>query len=107
MATQSSDKPGHQDDTGPSGFKVKSEISSSDVNGVFPTQKRRRVATLDAPDRVESDVLLAIQPVHLRNIAARQKNHEYRKYRLKDGVERLWLYETRGTRGDPGRAAIT
>ncbi|KAM3503887.1 hypothetical protein MY10362_003918 [Beauveria mimosiformis] len=59
------------------------------------------------PSAGATDVLLAILPVHLRNIASRQKNHEYRKYRLQDGVERLWFYETRGTKEDPGRAAIT
>lgn len=55
-------------------------------------------------DRVESDVLLAIKPEHLANIARQKKNHEYRKYRLGNGVERLWFYET----GDNnGRSAIT
>jgi hypothetical protein len=46
------------------------------------------------PDRIPTDVLLAIKLEHLANIASRKKNHEYRKYRLPDGVERLWLYET-------------
>jgi len=58
-----------------------------------------------ASGRVETDVLMAIKPVHLAHITSRQKNHEYRKYRLRDGVERLWLYETR--EGGSGRAAIT
>lgn len=53
----------------------------------------------------QSDVLLAIKPVHLGNIVCRQKNHEYRSYRLRDGVERLWLYETAD--GGRGKAAIT
>ncbi|KAI1816710.1 hypothetical protein GGS20DRAFT_173167 [Poronia punctata] len=56
------------------------------------------------PDRVLTDVLLAIKSVHLKNIASRRKNHEYRKYRLRDGVERLWLYETAE---DGGKASIT
>ncbi|TXC02463.1 hypothetical protein FocTR4_00014957, partial [Fusarium oxysporum f. sp. cubense] len=55
-------------------------------------------------ERVETDVLLAIKPEHLENITRREKNHEYRKYRLKDGVSRLWLYET-GSGG--GRSSIT
>jgi hypothetical protein len=55
-------------------------------------------------DRVLTDVLLAIKPVHLANIASQQKNHEYRKYRLRDGVTRLWFYETGD---DGGRSAIT
>ncbi|KAF5582217.1 pisatin demethylase cytochrome P450 [Fusarium pseudocircinatum] len=47
---------------------------------------------------------VAIKPEHLANITSREKNHEYRKYRLKNGVSRLWLYET-GSRG--GRSSIT
>ncbi|KAJ4007602.1 hypothetical protein NW752_010268 [Fusarium irregulare] len=45
-------------------------------------------------DSVKTDILLAIRHEHLANIISREKNHEYRKYRLKDGVCRLWLYET-------------
>ncbi|KAK1767589.1 hypothetical protein QBC33DRAFT_472278 [Phialemonium atrogriseum] len=71
-----------------------------------PTAKSKSKSKLSASDdRVLSDVLLAIKPVHLANIASRQKNHEYRKYRLRDEVTRLWLYETRG--GGEGRACIT
>ncbi|KAL2129787.1 hypothetical protein VTI74DRAFT_7301 [Chaetomium olivicolor] len=55
-------------------------------------------------DRVSTDVLLAIKQVHLANIASQKKNHEYRKYRLKDGVVRLWFYET--AEGG-GKSAIT
>ena len=51
-----------------------------------------------------TDVLLAIKAIHLANIASQKKNHEYRKYRLKDGVERIWLYETAD---EGGRSAIT
>ncbi len=58
-----------------------------------------------AIDTKRSDVLLAIKPVHLGNIVSRQKNHEYRKYRLHDEVVRLWLYETRD--GGSGRSSIT
>jgi hypothetical protein len=54
--------------------------------------------------RVLTDVLLAIKPEHLANIARQEKNHEYRKYRLKDGVSRLWLYETAS---GGGRSSIT
>ncbi|KAK4236811.1 hypothetical protein C8A03DRAFT_35286 [Achaetomium macrosporum] len=64
----------------------------------------RPAAKRSGGDRVLTDVLLAIKPVHLANIASRQKNHEYRKYRLRDGVTRLWFYET-GDEG--GRSAIT
>ena len=55
--------------------------------------------------RVTTDVLIAIKPIHLANITSQRKNHEYRKYRLRDEVVRLWLYET--SDGGQGRAAIT
>ncbi|KAJ4128867.1 hypothetical protein NW768_007389 [Fusarium equiseti] len=45
-------------------------------------------------ESIKTDVLLAIKHEHLANIISRKKNHEYRKYRLKDGVCRLWFYET-------------
>ncbi|KAJ5980601.1 hypothetical protein N7481_007899 [Penicillium waksmanii] len=59
----------------------------------------------EASDRVLTDVLMAIRPVHLGNIISQQKNHEYRKYRLRDGVRRLWFYET--SDGGQGQASIT
>ncbi|EHK19495.1 uncharacterized protein TRIVIDRAFT_67913 [Trichoderma virens Gv29-8] len=75
-------------------------------SSVRESTKRQASAQPD-DSRVETDVLLAIQPIHLSNIVHRHKNHEYRKYRLRDGVERLWLYETQGSREDKGRSAIT
>lgn len=60
-----------------------------------PAKAKSHSKTKAEPDdRVLTDVLLSIKAVHLANIVSRQKNHEYRKYRLRDGVERLWLYET-------------
>lgn len=70
--------------------------------------RRRRPArskTADTSDKILTDVLLAIKPVHLANIISREKNHEYRKYRLADDVTRLWLYET--SEGGTGRSSIT
>ncbi|KAI1151414.1 hypothetical protein F4825DRAFT_358522 [Nemania diffusa] len=68
------------------------------------TAKPRSKKSAKPADRMETDVLLSIKSVHLANIASRKKNHEYRKYRLRDGVERLWFYET-GDEG--GKSAIT
>ena len=51
----------------------------------------------DDPDRVYSDVILCIKPEFTQLIAERKKNHEYRKYKLKETVVRLWLYETAPT----------
>ncbi|KAI0424883.1 hypothetical protein F5Y09DRAFT_123719 [Xylaria sp. FL1042] len=70
-----------------------------------PTKvKSRSEGRPDRADRIPTDVLLAIKVEHLANIASRKKNHEYRKYRLPDGVERLWLYETAN---GGGKASIT
>ena len=85
-----------------SGLKQTHRVSkSSAATKSKPKPKSKPKA---ADNRVLSDVLLAIKPNHLANIAAQQKNHEYRKYRLRDGVERLWLYETGA---GSGRSAIT
>lgn len=65
----------------------------------------RPKSAVSADNRVLTDVLMAIKPVHLNNIVSRQKNHEYRKYRLRDEVTRLWLYES-GGRGE-GSSSIT
>ncbi|PIL33787.1 hypothetical protein GSI_04412 [Ganoderma sinense ZZ0214-1] len=48
-------------------------------------------------DRSLEDVILCIKPEFTKLIAERRKNHEYRKYKLKDSVTHLWLYETAPT----------
>ena len=48
-------------------------------------------------NRVFTDVVLTIKPEFVKLLAARTKNHEYRKYKLRDTVERIWLYETAPT----------
>jgi hypothetical protein len=70
-----------------------------------PAKSKSKSAGPTASDRMLTDVLLSIKPVHLANLVSRQKNHEYRKYRLRDGVTRLWFYETGD--GGGGRASIT
>ncbi|PNY26887.1 PUA-like domain protein, partial [Tolypocladium capitatum] len=102
-------KPARRQSTlGPAFFKSSAANASATraQTSVRAKTKGHASATV-VSDRVQTDVLLAVQPVHLNNILTRQKNHEYRKYRLRDGVERLWLYETRGTRERTGSAAIT
>ena len=51
----------------------------------------------DAEGRATTDVLLTIKPEFTKLIAEGKKNHEYRKYKLKESVARLWLYETAPT----------
>jgi hypothetical protein len=43
-------------------------------------------------ERVYTDVLLAIRPEFTELIAKREKNYEYRVYKLRETVVRIWLY---------------
>lgn len=70
-----------------------------------PSRGTTKSAGRTNSNRIHTDVLLSIKPEHLTNIANRRKNHEYRKYKLAEGVSRLWFYETRD--GGRGRASIT
>ncbi|KAM3550440.1 hypothetical protein MY1884_008250 [Beauveria asiatica] len=100
MAPRTSPKPavsGKQTTLGP--HLIRSGSAKSTPSAGATARKQRSAATQDASDgRVETDVLLAILPAEEPRVP---------KYRLQDGVERLWFYETRGTKEDPGRAAIT
>lgn len=51
-------------------------------------------SSTNASSRVFTDVVLTIKPTHASSIAARTKNHEFRGYKLREGVVRLWLYES-------------
>jgi hypothetical protein len=42
----------------------------------------------------KTDVLLSIHPIHMANIAARIKTHEFRKYLIPNSVNRMWFYTT-------------
>lgn len=85
---------------------LKTTVPTSQLVQRISKQPRRAKRKAPAKsDRILTDVLLAIKPVHLAHIANREKNHEYRKYRLGDDVTRLWLYET--SAGGAGRSSIT
>ncbi|GAM91558.1 hypothetical protein ANO11243_096100 [Dothideomycetidae sp. 11243] len=61
----------------------------------MPADRRiRPQACAPAVDRVHTDVILSIKPRFVELIVSGEKNHEYRKYKLRDSVVRLWLYET-------------
>lgn len=77
----------------------------SKPNKPAPAKPKSNKPAAPGHDRVTTDVLIAIKPIHLANIVSQEKNHEYRKYRLRDEVVRLWLYET--SEGGQGRASIT
>ncbi|KAF5022709.1 hypothetical protein F66182_5257 [Fusarium sp. NRRL 66182] len=74
-------------------YKSKSKTKAAEAHP-HPHPRSTSTSTSTSTLRVATDVLLSIKPHHLANIISREKNHEYRKYRLKDGVLRLWLYET-------------
>jgi predicted transcriptional regulator len=46
---------------------------------------------------VRTDIVIAIRPQHVANIASGIKDHEYRKYLLPHAVRRFWIYETSPT----------
>jgi len=48
-------------------------------------------------ERVYTDAILCIKPEFMDLIVSQEKNHEYRGYRMRDTVERIWLYVTAPT----------
>ncbi|GBE79219.1 hypothetical protein SCP_0204160 [Sparassis crispa] len=58
------------------------------------TSRSSRGSRQNASGRVFTDVILTIKPVYAGLIRKREKNHEFRGYRLRAGVQRLWLYES-------------
>ncbi|KAH9843716.1 uncharacterized protein C8Q71DRAFT_697403, partial [Rhodofomes roseus] len=46
------------------------------------------------PERIYTDVVLAIKSEFVEWIRERRKNHEFRSYKLRSTVQRLWLYES-------------
>ncbi|RDX44246.1 hypothetical protein OH76DRAFT_1409365 [Lentinus brumalis] len=59
-------------------------------------QKKKSKPKAGDENRVSTDAILSIKPEFTKLIAARKKNHEYRKYKL-ETVTRFWLYETAPT----------
>jgi hypothetical protein len=48
-------------------------------------------------ERVYTDAVLPIKQEFTDLIAAGKKNHEYRAYKMRESVERIWLYTTTPT----------
>ncbi|KAM5537875.1 hypothetical protein V8D89_008351 [Ganoderma adspersum] len=66
-------------------------------NPLKPKLQPKPKAKAGDDDRSLENVVLCIKPEFTKLIAQRKKNHEYRKYKLKDSVKHLWLYETAPT----------
>ncbi|KAK2762746.1 hypothetical protein FQN54_000920 [Arachnomyces sp. PD_36] len=48
----------------------------------------------NASSRLETDVILPMQDPYMDQIIDGTKNYEFRKYRLKPSVKRIWFYRT-------------
>ncbi|KAF4573422.1 hypothetical protein EYR40_003490 [Pleurotus pulmonarius] len=72
--------------------KVASASSSKSVSKPSKSKSKSK-----GPPRVYTDAILTIQPKFADLILKKEKNHEFRKYHLREGVVRLWLYETAPT----------
>src|ERR1700751_5929281 len=68
----------------------KPAVSSAPSTSSSSSSKPKKLA----PDRVDTDAILSIKPEFADLIANRKKNHEYRKYRMRDTLKRIWLLET-------------
>src|ERR1700675_1572445 len=54
------------------------------------------------PSSKTTDIVVYIKPEFIALIIDRSKNHEYRKYRLEESIEHMWLLET----GPNGKISI-
>ncbi|PCH41590.1 hypothetical protein WOLCODRAFT_137485 [Wolfiporia cocos MD-104 SS10] len=58
-------------------------------NDAFTTERQARVST---------DVILTIKPLFATLLSKREKNYEFRSYKLREEVKRFWLYESSPSR---------
>ncbi|KAK7455087.1 hypothetical protein VKT23_010958 [Stygiomarasmius scandens] len=72
--------------------------SKADLEDVTLSETKRssksRSSSKNATVTSKSDILIAMKPVFVDWIAARQKTHEFRKYLLTSSVERMWMYSS-------------
>ena len=73
--------------------KVKATRQLTLTGKPYPTASRGKAKV----ERVYTDAILCINPEFSQLIESREKNHEYRVYKLRPTVVRLWLYETAPT----------
>ncbi|THH32897.1 hypothetical protein EUX98_g1266 [Antrodiella citrinella] len=79
-------------------FQWPKKKTSNEHDATKPDKPAKtRKTPKDKPDRVYTDTVMTIKPQFAEMIANREKNYEYRKYELRETVERLWLYETAPT----------
>jgi hypothetical protein len=71
----------HQQEV-PGNFFEEPGLGSNKVQETYTTQM------------MDSDVILAILPEHMDQIVSKEKNHDFRKYRLSQNTSRIWFYVT-------------
>jgi len=64
---------------------------TGELASVTPLSKSRSRSSIE---RIYTDAILSIKPEFIELIAAREKNHEYRGYKMRDTVIQIWLYTT-------------
>jgi hypothetical protein len=62
-----------------------------------PSSSSKSSSKKSTVERVYTDAVLPIKQEFTDLIAAGKKNHEYRAYKMRDTVERIWLYTTTPT----------
>ena len=58
------------------------------------SKSKSKSKSKSSPNRVYTDAVLVIRSEFVELIASREKNHEYRTYKLRDTLARIWLYES-------------
>ena len=76
------------------GARTSSSSSQSSQISKLRNESKSATSTSKGAERVFTDVVLSIKPPYVAAICDGSKNYEFRGYRLREGVVRLWLYET-------------
>lgn len=70
-----------------------SDMGTEDSRDVFAIPCNESFSTTHAHFESGTDVIMAIRPEFMSLIVRRQKNYDYRKYKLKTTITRIWFYE--------------
>ncbi|PWW72143.1 hypothetical protein C7212DRAFT_337716, partial [Tuber magnatum] len=70
---------------------------TGELASVTPLSSSSKSRSKSSIERSYTDAILPIKPEFTKLIAEREKNHEYRRRRIRDTVTRIWLYTTAPT----------
>ena len=74
--------------------KTRQLILTGELASVTPSSSSSKSRSKSSIERIYTDAILAIKPEFVELIAEQKKNHEYRKYKIRDTVTQIWLYTT-------------